>query len=302
MKSHMMDVALFRIWLNEKRMIAESTIHVYCEAVERFLKGNPDVDKLEDYNNFIIAGSIKKRCYHYYSSLRAFAEFKNNDANTRSKILEGMIRPTIRNDIKQERKYLEEDKIVEVINSLEDPKHRVVALIQTLTGVRAGDILRLKRDNIMPEEYNGKPVLRMNITGKGNKRNVIYIHDEIAQEVIMDYITTVYNHEEYYFLEQGKMKGRGGNIENQFVFYRQNYLRFWQDLKQALQTNHIDMKDFATHDMRRCFARRAWLKWKDIQVLQRLLNHSNPATTMKYLAQSGLQNIDHHYEMQMGTK
>lgn len=298
MKAHLTDLALFKLWLNEKRMISASSIHVYCEAVERFLKTNPDVDNLDDYNNFIITHSIKKRCSHYYSALKAFAEFKLNEANTRNKIIEGMIRPPIRNDIKMERKYLSEEQIFDVINSLQQPKHRVIALIQTLTGVRAGDVLRLKRDNIIPEDYKGKPVLRINILGKGSKRNVIYIHDDVAQEIIMDYITNNYGFEPYYFIELGSMKNRRGSVENEFRLYRMNYHWYWEDLKTALQKNLIDMKDFASHDMRRCFARRCWERWKDLNVLQKILNHSNPATTMRYLQQSGLQNIDYHKEMQ----
>ena len=60
----------------------------------------------------------------------------------------------------------------------------------------------------------------------------------------------------------------------------------------------IDVTAFATHDFRRCYARRVWTRYKDVHVLQELLNHVNPATTMRYLKQSGMQNIDYHKEMQ----
>jgi integrase len=301
-KAHITDLSMYRLWLGEKRNLSESSTHVYCEAVERFLKGNPDIDVLEDYNNFIIEHAIKKRCYHYYSALKSFAEYKITDANARARIIDNMIRAEVHNDIKMERKYLEEDEILEVINHLKEAKHRVIAIIQTLTGVRAGDILRLKRDNIMPEEYKGKPVLRINITGKGKKRNVIFIHDEVAQEIILDYITHVFNHDGYYFIELGKMKNRQGDISNEYKLYRMNYSWFWQDLKEALQSCGINFDDWATHDFRRAFARRVWIKYKDIHVLQGLLHHANPAVTMRYLDQSGLANIDYHFDMQMGNE
>jgi len=293
---------MYKLWLEEKRNLSQSSIQVYCEAIERFLKGNPDVDSLEDYNNFIIEHSIKKRIYHYYSALKSFVEYKIADANIRARIIDNMIRAQVNNDIKLERKYLPEEEIIEVINRIKEPKHRVIALIQMLTGVRAGDVLRLKRDNILPEEYKGHPVLRINITGKGKKRNVIFIHDDVAQEVIMDYITQVYNHDDYYFIELGKMKNRKGDIQSEYRLLKMNYIWFWKDLKEALQSCGYSFSDWATHDLRRSFARRAWEKWKDINVLQKLLNHSNPATTMRYLQQSGLQNVDYHYEMQTGKK
>lgn len=301
MKAHITDIAFFKIWLNEKKILAESSITVYLETAKHFLISNPDVDKIEEYNDFLIKHSIKKRTYHHYSALKAFIEFKILDANVKHKLIEQMIRPPIRNDIVMERKYLKEDVILEVINNLKEPKHRVISIIQTLTGIRSGDILRLKRDNILSEEYNGRPVIRLNITGKGKKRNVIYIHDEIAQQIIMDYISTTYNHDEYYFIELGKMKNRRGNTKSEYKLLRMNYSWFWMDLKQALKNTGIDYKDFATHDFRRCFARRVWEKYKDVHVLQGLLNHSNPATTMRYLDQSGLKNIDYHYDMQMNN-
>jgi site-specific recombinase XerD len=78
-----------------------------------------------------------------------------------------------------------------------------------------------------------------------------------------------------------------------------NYTHYWQDLKEAMQSCGVNFNDWATHDMRRAFARRAWSRYKDIHVLQGLLHHANPATTMRYLEQSGLANIDYHYDMQM---
>lgn len=298
----MMDLALFRDHLANKKLLAEGSIEMYCDAVARFLADSPDIGSLEAYNDFIIKSSIKKRCYNHFAAIRAYIEFKVEETSLRVKLLEGLIRPEIRNDIKMERKYLDEEQIIAVINNLVESKHRVVALIQALTGVRAGDILRLKRDNIVPEEYKGKPTLRMNITGKGRKRNVIYIHDLIAQEVIMDYISNIYNHDNYYFIELGKMKNRRGNLKNEYKLLRMNYWWFWADLKQALQKEGIDRKDFATHDFRRCFARRVWQKYKDIHILQKLLGHANPVVTMRYLDQSGLANVDRHFEMQMGEE
>jgi integrase len=290
------------MWLIEKGTLSESSIHVYCEALERFLKTNPDIDNIQDYNNFIIKHSIKKRCYHYYSALKSFIMFKIPEANLKNKLLETLVKAQLHSDIKMERKYLTEEQIIDVINHLKDPKHKVMALIQTLTGVRAGDILRLKRDNIVPEEYKGVPTLKLNIVGKGRKRNVIYIHDEIAQELILDYVTNVFNHEEYYFVELGKMKGRKGNINSEFRLMRMNYKWYWIDLKESMQRCGVDFKDWSTHDFRRSFARRVWEKWKDVNILQSMLNHANPTVTLRYLNQSGLKNVDYHWEMQMTNK
>jgi len=299
MKANDMDIGLFKRWLENKGTLAESTIMVYTGSVGRFLAGSPDIENIEDYNSFLIKVAIKKRCSHYYSALKAFIEFKIEDANTRSKIIENMIRPKERLDIMRERRYLKKGKILQVINNLEREKHRIVSLIQLLTGVRAGEILKLKQGSIMPEEYNERPTLKIIITGKRQKRNVIFIHDSLAQKIIWNYITSYKPRiEGYYFLELGKLKNRVGNIENENKLVIMNYHWFWEDLKQALNTVGVDKDDWATHDFRRCFARRVWDKYKDIHVLQGLLHHSDPKTTLRYLEHSGLKNVDYHFEMQ----
>jgi integrase len=62
----------------------------------------------------------------------------------------------------------------------------------------------------------------------------------------------------------------------------------------------VDMRMFATHDFRRCFARRVWEKWKDVNILQSVLNHADPKTTLRYLQQSGLRNVDYFKIIQVG--
>jgi site-specific recombinase XerD len=105
-------------------------------------------------------------------------------------------------------------------------------------------------------------------------------------------------HNGFYFITTGQSKNRPGSVNNDYKMIRLNYYWYWRDLKQALLRNGIKREDFATHDLRRCFARRAWEKYKDIHVLQGLLHHKNADTTLRYLAQSGLKNIDYLREMQ----
>ena len=292
------DLPLFKEWLINKKILQPSSIKTYIDSVSRFLATNPNVYDLEDYNNFIIKYAIKKRCGHYYSALKAFIEYKVTDANLKNRMIENLICPPERNNIIRERRHLNDKQILEVINYLKKYKHQIVALIQKLTGVRAGEILKLKRGSILTEEYQGREVTRINILGKRNKRNIVYIHFKDDQKIIWDYITTYPTYGDYYFIELGSMKGRAGNIDDANKLVLMNYHWFWEDLKQALQTAGIDKKDFATHDFRRCFARKLWEKDKDLYKLQNALNHKDPKTTLRYLDQSGLKNIDTFYEMQ----
>jgi len=298
MKSHIMDSAMFQQWLIDKRGLADSSLYQYIQVINRFLATDPNLEDLELYNNFLIKYTRKKRSSHYYSILKAFVEFEISDASLKNKIINNLIKPPERRDIVRERKHLQEDQLMEVINYLDKHKHRVLAVIQMLTGVRAGDILRLKDGDIIPEVYENKPVLKLNILGKRKKRNVVFIHDEVGQKIVMDYITFNSGIPGYYFLEKSKFNVKGNDIHKINNLMKMNYIWFWRDLKQATNMIGLDYKDFATHDFRRCFARRVWEKYKDINVLQSLLNHTDPKVTLRYLEQSGLKNIDYHYEMQ----
>lgn len=298
MKSTMYDAILFKIWLEEKRGLSDSSIYVYYQTIRKFLAGNPTLDTLDSYNEFIISEAIKKRNNHYYSILKSFIEYRIDNINLRNKLMTGLIKPKERHDIIRERKHLSEDKLFEIINYLDKEKHRVIAIIQALTGRRAGDILRLKIGGIMPEILNNQNVLRMNILGKGKRRSVVYIFDEIAQEVIMNYITNNPGCGDFYFITKGTMRGREGSLDSDYRMVSMNYKWYWMDLKQALEIANVDKEMFATHDFRRCFARRVWEKFKDIHKLQKALGHSDPRVTLRYLEQSGLQEADIHYEMQ----
>ena len=90
---------MFEQWLMEKRNLADTSLHTYIQSITRFLAFNPDIDKLESYNDFLIKYTQKKRCSHYYSVLKAFIEFKITDGNLRSQLIKSLIKPPERHDI-----------------------------------------------------------------------------------------------------------------------------------------------------------------------------------------------------------
>jgi integrase len=298
MKSSILDIGLYKQWLETKKNLSESSIDLYVKSIESFLKNNPDIDNIEDYNNVLISKGIKKRMNYLYYVFKSFIDFKIEDTKLKKELISNLINPPIPDNVKVKRKYLEEDMLIEILNNLDKKKHRVIAIIQMLTGVRCGDILKLQREHIVPEEYNGVPVLRLELLGKRQKENTVFVYDEIAQELIVDYICNNFGYNTYYFIELGTMHNREGDTTSEYRMYKMNYMWYWLDLKQALERAGVNKKDFATHDFRRCFARRVWSKYKDFEVLKNMLNHSNSDTTLRYLKQSGLKTIDYHKDMQ----
>jgi len=296
MKASHSDSVLFRNHLQERTKISDSSIHVYVGSVEKFLKFNPDIDEIDDYNNFLIPLIHRKRSTHYYSAIKRYIEFKIDDGKLRAKLIDALIKPTNKDPI-TERRHLNDEKILEVINNLTKQKHKVLAIIQTMTGVRAGDILRLRKpQGIFYEDREGKPIIRLNIIGKREKRNVVFIFDPVAQDIIINYIDNNVTHDDYYFLEFSTHRKKHDDTRR---LKDMNYHWYWSDLKQALNSAGVDSKDFATHDFRRCFAREIWEKFDhNLVILQRSLNHKQADSTLRYLKHSGLDNKEILFKFQ----
>lgn len=301
-KAHITDLSLFEIWLKDKTQLNESSIATYIGAVKSFLSTNPEIDELEDYNQFLMHKIIKKHAPFYYSALKKFIQFKITDSNDRERIIEDLIKP-IPKDALLSRAYISDEKRMEVINSLANEKHQIIALIQNLTGCRAGDIMKLKKGRIFFEEQDGEPVIRLDLIAKRGRKVNTHIFDKTAQDAIVYYINIINNFliDEYYFLEKGHGQ-RPGDSFNFQKLYKMNYMHYWLDLKQALEKCGVNQNDYATHDFRRCFARNVWDKYKDIQILQRAMHHTRVNTTILYLNNSGLQNKDILRSYQLGKE
>jgi integrase len=293
-KAHITDLSMFELWLKEKTVLSDKSIYCYVNAVKAFLFKNPDIDDINAYNTFLSYMIYKKRGNMYYSALKKFVQYKIIDVSKREDLISNFIKPIVKDTITT-RAYIPDDKRIEIINNLKFEKHQVLALIQNFTGARVGDLLRLKKGRIFYEEdTNKQPVIRLDLIGKRKKRINTHIFNPLVQEVIMKYIThpTDRTLDDYYFLERGICQTRPGQLNNELRMAKMNYDWYRLDLKDSLRACGIDEKNFSTHDWRRCFSRNIWEKYKDLQILQRALQHSNPTTTMRYLNQSGLQNKD----------
>lgn len=279
----------FEEYLKNKNL-ASSSIYVYVSAAKKFLLTNPDLEKIDSYNDFIFEHAIKKRSNYTYDSLKLFIKYYFEKDPRSISLQRSLLKPKPV-DPKKSVHYLDDDTREGVIKMLLNYKHRVIARIQNATGVRAGDILRLKRGSISYESYLDKAVvMRIDFEGKGGKHFVKWVFDEAIQTQIDLFIKGNILDSEYYFLE------RPGNQDFRMV-YHMNYRRYWKDLKLALKTYGVDYKEWATHDFRRSFARNVWDQTHDPVIMKDMLNHAQFDTTLRYLRGSGLQSKDIYYEL-----
>ncbi len=297
----------FRVWLRDVRRLSESSIYVYFHTLKLFFIEAENLNDIESYNIFLAKYTHKKRSTHYYSVLKAYIEYKfQNNPKVKDEFLKVLLKPKRYKDIKMERKYLPDEKLMEIINHMDD-RHRLIAFIQILTALRAGDVLSLRREYISHEMYDGKPTLRLSTIGKGDKRTIVYLFDPTAIALVIKYvekydeiIKAPHNfYKDYIFLTYDFEREYENDEQTLFFMKKNNYLIYLIDLRKAIDASGIvNKKFFSTHDFRRCFARNVWETYKDVDLLQRALNHEDASTTLRYLRQSGLRNIDIFKQMQ----
>lgn len=270
------------------KALSSSSIYLYMSVIKKFLLGNPTITQVDSYNTFIFEHGIKKRSVYCYDALRMYIKWKFDKDPRAVSLLRNLLKPKVQ-DPKKNVRYLDDDTREQVISLLLNYKHRVIARIQNCTGVRAGDVIRLKKGSISYEVYEDKvAVMRIDFEGKGRKHFVKWIFDEKIQTQIDLFIKSNNLDTEYYFMEARR-------CNTPHMIYLLNYQSYWKDLKQALSTVGVEYKEWATHDFRRSFARDVWNNTKDPVVLKEMLNHVQFDTTLRYLRGSGLQTKDVYY-------
>ena len=314
MKVDKLDLSLFEAYLKKDtnilpsirkgRDLRDGTVFMYVNAIKSFLESNPNLDSLDSYNNFLGKHVIKSQSKYYYYALKHFIQYKISDSTTRNQLLSGIQTPKVVQG-RFDRKNLDENEIDKVINNLQIPKHKIMASIQKETGLRSCDIFWLRATDIKVEKGITSNKLRLDICGKGGKASVVYIFNTELIDKIIAYrdealiVKTlklnIPEQTDGFATETGKqlifmeVLQRRKKTRNEFELLRINYRRYLNDLKTALNTCGFQMKDWATHDFRRNFAKRFFEKNnRDIYKLKRAMRHSSIDITERYLAQTGL--------------
>jgi len=283
------DIIDFGEYLKGKNL-SESSAYVYSSAVKKFLYTQPNILKQDSYNDYIFEHGIKKRSTYVYDALKLYIKWKFDKDPRGQSLVRNLLKPKIQ-DPKRIVRNLDSETRDIIISLILSQKHRIIAKIQNVTGVRAGDIIRLKRGSISYEvdETHDIPVMRVDFEGKGKKRFVKWIYDEKLQAQIDLFIKVNMLDTEYYFME------RGTRTCTLHMNYLLNYQAYYKDLKQALVLSGANYKEWASHDFRRSFARNVWNTTGDPVVMKEMLNHQQFDTTLRYLRGSGLQTKDVYY-------
>ncbi|KOP69128.1 integrase [Bacillus sp. FJAT-18019] len=139
----------------------------------------------------------------------------------------------------------------------------ILFLIGINTGLRCGDILKLRTEDI----------LRM------TKRQMKIKEGKTAKVRVIDF-NNIYDEVKAYALTVSSEWLFPSRKGNEPITVTQAY----RQLNKA--ANMVDIESIGTHTMRKTFGYHYYVRTKNIAMLQSILNHSTPAITLKYIGYS----------------
>lgn len=183
---------LFKYYMEQESNLSEKSIKLYNGAIERFIIEVNNLNDDDEIIRFLVKHYVKNNLNYYKYAVTMFLKFHLKGNGERlNKLLNtiNVLRP-VNKEKTTNRQYYDSDKRSEIIINLDNIKHQIMSLICMKTGIRIGDCLRIKRNNVIEEYYKDKLILRINVTGKRKKRYIRFIHDQNDIECIKEYIKT----------------------------------------------------------------------------------------------------------------
>ncbi len=306
----------YQTFLEDRRtkrgdLLSDTTKKNYNAAVQQFLDYH-DGEEVNNYKDFLYGinppKKSKRNSFNFYA-LKLFWK-SEHPRKSAEEFFKDVYRAPDKTK-KTERMYLTFKQRQKVILNMPNLKNQVVGLIQLYTGVRVGDILRLKkmsdignRSTILLEEpEDNKKRLVFFFVGKGDKKYKVHIDKPDVVEIIsnyleleddtekkIDYLEPEHVEDNYWFMDFLKSP-KGYYVKNNSAdnIYKNNYNRYWVDLKIGLRSCNLDDTLYSTHCFRADFAKNVFDKYNDINLLKEVLNHSSIDTTARYLVNSGFE-------------
>ncbi|MEK6828022.1 MAG: tyrosine-type recombinase/integrase, partial [Nanoarchaeota archaeon] len=157
---------------------------------------------------------------------------------------------------------LTKEEVAMLINSISNPKHRLMAKLMYSAGLRVSELVHLKPEHL--EIENGYGWVRH---GKGNKDRMFVIAESIREE-LKDYISKECTSPDSYIF-----RGFSGHLTTASVR---------SIIKNAVKNARIT-KHAHPHTLRHSFSTHLIENGSSVSEVQSLLGHSSVQTTMVYL-------------------
>lgn len=251
----------FKDWLKNNTPLLERSVNLYSRTINRFLSEYPD-PSIDNINKFISESVRIKYSFYVKYAFKFFLKFLGREDDYKN-IVKVKSKPT-----KKAGCYVSKDILESIVNGIDDPIYRTVALIQFVTGKRAHDVLGMEETNIIRLEDGA---LRIKFLPKGEMKEDYGFVPGNYSAVILDIVEKVGR--KYPFL-----KGDSATIVQ---LIDNNYHNYEQAIKKS--ASKLGIPQFGSHDFKRNFLQEVYIaSGKDIYMAKDLGGHSRIETTMKY--------------------
>jgi len=282
-----MESGYFSEWLKSYRTYlrmrnySPRTIDSYEQVIRHFgyyvwLRRHTDVTKLviywKDFDNARLDTSVdvtpviasdflsfvssmqtyKPKTFHrIISTLSSFYRFLYTQGAVTANPLTGIDRPRIK---QQDVKYLKHNQVLRLLDSIDDPRDKLIVRTIYATGVRVSELCNMNIEDIDFDEHT------IRIRGKGDKMRTVFIDDDTRGDIL---------------------KFIGNRIEGP-VFVGQQGKNISSRAIQHIFKNYAP-SGITPHKIRHSYASELYKRSKNLRVVQENLGHTSIKTTEIYL-------------------
>lgn len=208
---------------------------------------------VNDFLSFVSSmQTYKPKTFHrIISTLSSFYRFLYTQGAVTSNPLTGIDRPRIK---QQEVKYLKHNQVLRLIDSIEDPRDKLIVRTIYATGVRVSELCNMNIEDIDFDEHT------IRIRGKGDKIRIVFVDDETLSDIL---------------------KFVGNRIIGPLFVGQQGKHISSRAIQHIFK--HYAPAGITPHKIRHSYASELYKRSKNLRVVQENLGHTSIKTTEIYL-------------------
>jgi integrase/recombinase XerC/integrase/recombinase XerD len=206
-----------------------------------------------DFLSFVSSmRTYKPKTFHrIISTLSSFYRFLYTQGAVTANPLTGIDRPRIK---QQDVKYLKHNQVLRLLDSIEDPRDKLIVRTIYATGVRVSELCNMNIEDIDFDEHT------IRIRGKGDKMRTVFIDDDTRSDLLKFIGNRIVG--PVFVGQQGK------NISSRAI--------------QHIFKNYAP-SGITPHKIRHSYASELYKRSKNLRVVQENLGHTSIKTTEIYL-------------------
>ena len=208
---------------------------------------------INDFLSFVsTTQTYKPKTFHrIISTLSSFYRYLYSQGTVSANPVMGIDRPRIK---QQEIKYLKHNQVLRLIDSIEEPRDKLIVRTIYSTGVRVSELCNMNLEDIDFDEHTIK------IRGKGDKTRLVFVDEETLDDIL---------------------KFVGNRIVGPLFIGQQGKHISPRAIQHIFK--HYAPAGITPHKIRHSYASELYRRSKNLRVVQENLGHTSIKTTEIYL-------------------